>query len=327
MSKRLVFMGSDPIALPVLDALVSRAAGPEIVAVYTQPDRAHGRGQQVRANPIKAWALGHGIPVHQPARLVEEDRIVFASLGADLVLVMAYGHILSQAWLDTPPLGFFNLHTSLLPRFRGASPIQATIVGGCSRGGVTLMRLVARMDAGPIVDREEVSVSDLDTAAELELKLARACVPLVSRNCEAMVEDRAPLEPQNESAVTYTRKLRRTDGVLDFALPAVILARRINGLHPWPGVVIEVEGAPVRCGLADAPQGEVHGPPGTVLGSDETGLTIATGDGILRLRRLQRPGGRMLDAIEFLRGFPIAPGTLFPSQPMPVLIADRPLRG
>lgn len=327
MSNRLVFMGSDSIALPVLDALVSLPDAPEVVAVYTQPDRAHGRGQKVRANPIKEWASAHGIPVHQPVRLGEDDRLAFASLGADLVLVMAYGHILSQAWLDTPSGGFFNLHTSLLPRFRGASPIQATIVDGCDRGGVTLMRLVARMDAGPMVDREAVPIGDLETAAELEGKLARACVPLVLRNCEAMFQGGISLQDQDEAAVTYTRKLRKTDGVLDFAASAAILARRINGLHPWPGVVVEVEGIPVRCALADALEGDSLPAPGTVLDADAMGLRIATGEGILRLRRLQRPGGRMLDAIDFLRGFPIAAGRVLPSKPMPRLIADRPLRG
>lgn len=327
MSKRLVFMGSDPIALPVLDALVSLPDRLAIVAVFTQPDRAHGRGQKVRANPIKEWASEHGIPVRQPARTGEEERLAFAALGVDLVLVMAYGHILSQAWLDTPPGGFFNLHTSLLPRYRGASPIQATIVDGCSRGGVTLMRLVARMDAGPVVDRESVPVGNLETAADLEGKLARACVPLVVRNCEALLRGEMPLEAQDESAVTYTRKLRKTDGVLDFAAPALVLARRVNGLHPWPGVVIEMEGTPIRCALAEALEGTSLPAPGTVLGPDAEGLKVATGEGVLRLRRLQRPGGRMLDAIDFLRGFPIAEGTVLPSLPMPRLIADRPLRG
>lgn len=327
MSKRLVFMGSDPIALPVLDALASLTDGPEIVAVYTQPDRARGRGQQVRPNPIKQWALEHRIPVFQPAPLGEDDRVSFAALGADLVLVMAYGHILSQGWLDTPPAGFFNLHTSLLPRYRGASPIQATLLDEGDHGGVTLMRLVARLDAGPIVDREQVHLEDLETGATLEDKLAQACVPLVLRNIGAMVQGSPRLETQDEASVTYTRKLRKTDGVLDFTAPAPVLARRVNGLHPWPGVVIEVEGTPVRCGLADTQEGPSLPPPGSVMEPDQTGLRIATGEGILRLRRLQRPGGRMLDAIEFLRGFPISPGSILSSKPMPVLIADRPFRG
>jgi methionyl-tRNA formyltransferase len=327
MSRRLVFMGSDPIALPVLDALASRGEGPEVVAVYTQPDRARGRGQKIRANPIKEWALDRGIPVCQPARLGEGERVAFAGLGADLVLVLAYGHILDQTWLDMPPAGFFNLHTSLLPRFRGASPIQATLLEGGSQGGVTLMRLVARMDAGPIVDRERVDLTPLETAATLEAKLAQACVPLVLRNIEAMERGEAVLEPQDESAVTYTRRLRKTDGRLDFAAPAPVLARRVNGLHPWPGVVIEFQGTPIRCGLADAQAGTSLPAPGTVLEPDASGLRVATGEGILRLRRLQRPGGRMLDAVDFLRGFPIDPGVVLPSRSMPVLIADQPLRG
>ncbi len=325
--KRMVFMGSDPIALPVLEALVSCPVAPEIAAVYTQPDRAQGRGQKVRANPIKTWAMDRAIEVRQPDRLGPEERESFEASRPDLVLVMAYGHILSQGWLDTPRVGIYNLHTSLLPAYRGASPIQATIADGADHGGVSLMRLVARMDAGPLIDREKVSIDRFETAASLETKLAAACVPLVLRHIEAMSRGDVRVDPQDESMVSYTRKLQKADGVLDFAAPARALARRINGLFPWPGVGLEMDGVPVRCGLADFRAGTPSSDPGTVLEADENALLIATGNGVLGLRRLQRPGGRMLEAADFLRGFPVRPGSVLPSRTMPVLVADRPLRG
>jgi methionyl-tRNA formyltransferase len=325
MPDRIIFMGSDPIVLPVLDLL---AGGPaEMVAVYTQPDRATGRGQRIQENPIKRWARDQGIEVRQPLRLTEDERLSMEALVPDLVLVMAYGHLLGQAWLDTPGMGTFNLHTSLLPRYRGASPIQATVLEGEAEGGVTLMRLVLKMDAGPIVDCEKVAVDPMETAGTLEEKLSQAGVPLVGRNLESILSGQARLAPQDESRVSFTRRLRKADGVIDFSQPADVLARRINGLFPWPGVQIPVNGVMIRCGLADHCPECADASIGTVLEPDQIGLRIATGSGLLRIRRLQRPGGRMLDGLEFLRGFPVAPGTVLESLPMPRLIANEPLRG
>lgn len=326
MACRLVFMGSDPIALPMLEALAALPSGPEMVALYTQPDRPSGRGQQVRPNPIKQWAADRGVEILQPDQLTDREKRRLDELRPDLILVMAYGHLLRQGWLDTPPLGIYNLHTSLLPACRGASPIQATILEGSSVGGVTLMRMVARLDAGPIVDRETVAVDPLETGASLEGKLAGACVPLILRNVAQLETGKVSLVPQDDSRATFTRRLRKTDGVLDFAAPADVLARRINGLHPWPGVVIALRGVPIRCGLADWVADAGRAPPGGVLGFDDEGMRVATGNGILRIRRLQRPGGRMLAATDFSRGFSVPVGTVLESQPMPVLVGNQPLR-
>lgn len=325
MPHRIIFMGSDPIALPVLDLLAGGSA--DLVAVYTQPDRATGRGQRIQENPIKQWAAKEGIEVRQPVRLTEEERLSMAALAPDLMLIMAYGHLLRQAWLDTPRAGTFNLHTSLLPRYRGASPIQATLLEGDVQGGVTLMRLALKMDAGPLVDCETVTLGSGETAGSLEEKLSRACVPLVARNLGAILTGEARLEPQDESRVSYTRKLLKADGVIDFSQPADVLARRINGLFPWPGVHVPVNDVTIRCGLADHCPDPTGAMAGTVLEPDSVGLRVATGSGVLRIRRLQRPGGRMLQGPEFLRGFPVAPGIVLESQPMPCLVSDRPLRG
>jgi methionyl-tRNA formyltransferase len=325
---RLVFFGSDAIARPMLEWLAGPgAATASVVAVFTQPDRAVGRGQKVQANAIKAWALARGLPVFQPEKLTEEVRAILAALAADVGLVMAYGHILRDDFIGTPRFGMLNLHTSALPRFRGASPIQSAIASGERTTGVTLMRVVRRLDAGPIADFEPVGISALDTAAEVEAKLGLACVPLMARALPRLAAGTLTFAPQDDTAATYCRKLQKEDGVLDFARPASVLAARINGLFPWPGCGVPLQGQIVKVGLADvaSPAPGVLPPAegGTVLGQDAEGLLLATGDGILRFRRMQRPGGTMLAAAEFLRGFPVSTGLRIPSQPMPEWVSRR----
>ncbi len=323
---RLVFLGSDPIALPLLEWLASRRSGEgavEFAGVFTQPDRPAGRGQQVRANGIKAWALGHGLPVWQPERLDQTEEARLAGLQADLALVMAYGHILRESFLGLPRLGTLNLHASILPKYRGASPIQTAVACGERESGVTLMRIVRRLDAGPVADLERVPIGPLDTAAEVEARLARACVPLLARAWPKLARGELAFAEQDHAAATYCRKLEKEDGRLDWGAPAPALAARINGLFPWPGCAAEIAGQPVRLGLADALEGPPAAPAGTVLGADAEGLKVAAGTGAVRLRRLQRPGARMLPAAEFLRGFPVPAGTRLPSAPMTALTERR----
>ncbi len=323
-SLRLVFLGSDPVALPLLNWLDGEGrSAAKVVAVFTQPDRAVGRGQQIQPNAIKTWALRRDLPVHQPEKLTPEVRADLAALNADVALVMAYGHILRDEFIATPRLGTLNLHTSILPRYRGASPIQSAIASGERETGVTLMRIVKKLDAGPVAGVERVPVGWLDTAAEIEAALAAACVPLLARTLPRLATGSLEFAAQDDSAATYCRKLGKEDGVLDFTAPATALAARINGLFPWPACRVELGGQPVRIGLAEALPDASAGEAGTVLGPDADGLLVATGNGVLRLRRLQRPGGRMLTALEFLRGCPVPAGTLVPSQPMPPLVTRR----
>jgi methionyl-tRNA formyltransferase len=320
---KIVFMGSDAIALPALDWLTRSSGLGQVVAVFTQPDRAVGRGQQVQANVIKLWAQARGLPVHQPAKVGPEEQAQVAAIAPDLILIMAYGHILRQELIDIPRLGTLNLHTSILPRYRGASPIQTATAGGDRETGVTLMRIVRQLDAGPVADVERVSIAPLDTAAEVEAKLAQACVPLLARCLPAIAAGSQTFIAQDPTAATFCRRLEKADGVLDFAAPAAVLAARINGLNPWPGCTVLINGQPVKLGLADALD-QAGGSPGTVLGADAEGLLVAAGQGTLRLRKLQRPGGKLLPAPEFLRGWPVAAGTLLLSQPMPPLVAAVP---
>jgi methionyl-tRNA formyltransferase len=323
----IVFMGSDAIARPALDWLAGEGSKVgQVVGVFTQPDRPVGRGQQIRPNDIKVWAQAHDLPVFQPEKVGETERRQIAGLKPDLMLVMAYGHILKQDVIDTPRLGTLNLHTSILPKYRGASPIQTATAGGDRETGVTLMRMVRQLDAGPVADAERVAIAPHDTAAEVEAKLALACVPLLARCLPRIAAGTQPFTAQDEAQVTFCRKLEKGDGVLDFTQPAAALAARINGLMPWPGCVVAINGQPVKLGLADVGSLLDYQPagPGKVVGADAEGLLVGTGQGILRLRKLQRAGGKMLPAPEFLRGWPVAPGMCLPSHPMTPLVAKAP---
>lgn len=324
---RIVFMGSDAIARPALDWLAGEGGKVgQVVAVFTQPDRPVGRGQQIRSNDIKVWAQAHDLPVFQPEKVGETERQQLADLKPDLTLVMAYGHILKQDMIDTPRFGTLNLHTSILPEYRGASPIQTATACGAKETGVTLMRMVRQLDAGPVADIERVAIAPHDTAAEVEAKLALACVPLLARCLPQIAAGTQSFMVQDEGRVTFCRKLEKADGVLDFTQPASVLAARINGLMPWPGCAVEINGQVVKLGLADVCSLLDDKPtaPGIVVGADAEGLLVGTGQEGLRLRKLQRPGGKMLRAPEFLRGWPVAPGTRLPSQPMPPLVATSP---
>lgn len=317
---KIVFLGSDPIALPLLNWLAGDGSGiAQVAAVFTQPDRPAGRGQKIQPNAIKTWALARGLPVFQPAKLTDSARAELGVLGADVALVMAYGHILGDDFITTPRLGTLNLHASILPHFRGASPIQTAIATGARETGVSLMRIVRRLDAGPVADVERVPIVPLDTALDIETKLAAACVPLLTRTLPQLRKGTLPFVEQDDGVATYCRRLVRDDGAIDFSAPADVLAARINGLYPWPGCVIEINGQATKLGLADTVPGSAR--PGEVVGADANGLRLGTASGLLRLRRLQRPGGKMLAAPEFLRGFPVAAGMLIGSRPMAPLVA------
>jgi len=334
---RLVFLGSDPIALPLLNWLwetdEARAVA-QIVGVFTQPDRPVGRGQKITPNAIKQWALARGLPVYQPEALDAAALETLAALRPELSLVMAYGHILRDEFIAEPRLGTLNLHASILPAYRGASPIQTAVANGEKETGLSLMRIVRELDAGPVADVERVPVAPLDTALDVEAKLAAACVPLLARNLPLLAKGELVFREQDHAKATFCHRLQKSDGVLDFARPAAELAARINGFFPWPACSFSVGDKRVKCGLADAmlnveevvaedsaaktvlhtslaePLLTSNRSPGTVLGADAEGLLISTGDGILRVRRLQRPGGQMLPAAEFLRGNPILADTV-----------------
>ena len=322
---RLLFLGSDPIALPTLNRLLAtEPRRVEIVAVYTQPDRPHGRGQRTLPGPIKEWAVARGFPVFQPERLDGTDVERVRALHIDAALVMAYGQILKEDFLGAPRLGVFNLHTSVLPRYRGASPVAGAIASGETGTGVSFMRVVRQLDAGPVAAVAPVAIGARDTTATVEAALGEAAAALTERCLAALGEGTLPLRDQDPAQASFCRRLEKADGVLDFTRPAAEVARRVNALQPWPGCAVELAGQTVKIGLAEARPEAVAATPGTVLPPEADALPVAATGGVVRLLRLQRPGGKMLPAADFLRGFDLPAGTVIPSAPMPPLVSPVP---
>ncbi|MEM9159630.1 MAG: methionyl-tRNA formyltransferase [Verrucomicrobiota bacterium] len=321
MSAKLIFMGADAIALPALEAVASGRCGDvDIVAVYTQPDRARGRGKKVVPNAIKIWALERGIEVRQPEKLKKAERLEIEAMGVDAILVMAYGHMLSQKLIDTPRCGILNLHTSLLPKYRGASPIQCATASGDLETGVSLIQMVREMDAGPVIDVEKVSIERLDTALDVEHSLSEACVPLLERNLPKVLAGESSVVEQDSDAATYVRKLGKEDGDLDFRVSAEVLAKRVNALFPWPGTRLSIGDVSIKLGLADWEEADSGKAPGTVLDTGKSGVKVACASGVAVFKKLQRPGAKMLEADDFCRGFEIGVGTVIESREMSRLV-------
>lgn len=322
---KIVFMGADPIALPLLEWLQQHLAAfdARLEAVFSQPDRPSGRGKKRQPNAISAWALQHGLTLFRPEKPDASTRDWLQQAGIDLVLVMAYGHMLRRSLLEVPPRGFINFHASLLPRLRGASPVESAVATGESESGVSLMRITAQMDAGAVCDRERVPIEHFETGGSLRKKLASACPALLERQLGALLNGTAVFAEQDASAATYCRKLEKADGALDFEQPARELAARINGLDPWPGCFCLHHGTRLKVRRASF-QPHAEAVPGTVHGLSEGMLPVATGEGTLLVGMLQRPGGKMLPAEDFLRGYPLAEGSRLEGRPCRELVAPRP---
>lgn len=316
---RLIFAGTPAFAATVLDAVVQ--AGHEVALVLCQPDRPAGRGQRLVAPPVKRRALELGLPVGQPARLREEvDRAPLQAAAADLMLVVAYGLILPQAVLDLPRLGCINVHASLLPRWRGAAPIQRAIEAGDQETGITIMQMEAGLDTGPMLLREAVPITDFDTGGSLHDRLATVGARLAVQAIEQLAAGPMAATAQPETGVCYARKIDRDDAVLDWQQDAPTLARRIRAFDPVPGcsaALAAESGLTLKVWRAQAvteasPEGA---PPGTVLRAPEGVLRVACGQGALELTELQRPGGTRQPVATFLRGRPIAAGERFQVPP------------
>ena len=311
---RAVFFGTGDIARPAFAAMMAR---PDItmLGLVTQPDKPVGRHQILTPPAIKSDALAAGVNVWQP----EKARDLVPMLGdlhADVFMVMAYGQILPQALIDLPRLACWNLHASLLPRHRGASPIQAAILAGDEATGVTVMHVARALDAGDIVLAEATTIHPGETGGELHDRLATLAPVAMNRALDALAAGNASRTPQDGNLVTVLGKLERADGQIDWSLPATSLARKIRAFAPWPGTFtrdpagkilklhppVQIEDPP-----ADAPM-----QPGTLLAADARGLLVACGEGGLRLTSLQPEGKRRMDAADFLRGHPLVPGTLLP---------------
>ena len=322
MPRRLVLLGSDEIALPAF-AAARALPDAEIVAVYSQPDRPAGRGQEVRPNPVAAWARDAGLPLKQPDKLSAADAAELSAMGADLGVVMAYGQLLKEDFLAATRLGFVNFHGSLLPVLRGATPVEGALACGLAETGVSLQQVVRRLDAGPVHASVSTKIRPDEGRAALRARLGVLAGELAAAALPAVLAGTSVPRPQDEAQVTYARRLARTDAPLDFRRPAEVLRRRVLALEGWPGSTFEHRGVSLKVGAAHAEEGPLA-PAGTVVAVDRRGVRVACGEGHLVLTQLQRPGGRMLPIAEFLGGHPFAVGEILSGAEMPAFVADRP---
>lgn len=320
---RIAFFGSDEIALPFLRSIEEKPELGSISAVLTQPDKRSGRGRKIQQNPIKIWAHKHSVPIKDPVKPSEDETQWLKSLEIDLIIVMAYGHILKRELIESTPAGCFNLHASLLPAFRGASPIETSLAMGEPETGVTLMRVAPKMDAGSIVDVERVKIDSEDTGQTLRSKIAHACPPLMDRNLSSLFAGGVDESPQDENLATYCRKLTKLDGVLDFGVSAQSLVHRIRAFRFWPGSFFSFKDQRIRIGKSKVGNSARKLSKGEIDRDKEGNLFVGTGNGVLLIEELQKPGGKMLPSSDFLRGFEIPVGIILPSEPMPDLLVSR----
>jgi methionyl-tRNA formyltransferase len=301
LKRRLAFMGTPDFAVVILDALIT--AGHDIAAVYCQPPREAGRGHKLQPSPVQRRAEEAGLMVRHPAKLTPDDIRDFAALHLDVAVVAAFGLILPQAVLDAPRRGCLNVHGSLLPRWRGAAPIERAILAGDGETGITIMQMEAGLDTGPMLMTEAVPIMATSTGAGLRQELAS----LGARMMAAALDRLEALVPQSQPAegVTYAKKILRSEGRIDWRRPVAELERQTRALDSW----FEAKGERIKLLSATAVDGKDA--PGTVL---DAAPTVACGEGALRLVSLQRPGRSALDGATFLRGFALPPGTVLPSE-------------
>jgi methionyl-tRNA formyltransferase len=312
---RIVFFGTPEFAVPTLGALLHSRH--RVVGVVTQPDRPRGRGQKTTAGPVKVRALTAGLPVLQPERLKDQGFLdALASLGADLGVVAAYGRILTDVVLATPRLGMVNVHASLLPRYRGAAPVHRAVIAGETETGVTIMRVVKALDAGPMLAKVTRAIGPDDTSDEVERDLASLGADLLVTAIDALADDRASETPQHDAEATYAHRLTKDDGVVDWTRSSGDIHNQIRGLHPWPHAFAFARGQRVilhrsRPAAGDASAGE----PGSVAEAAGDRLIIATGAGALQILVIQAEGKRPMTTRDFLAGHPLAPGDRFTATP------------
>jgi methionyl-tRNA formyltransferase len=302
---RILFIGTGDIGVPSLRAL-QESPEHEVLAVVTQPDKPAGRNQQMKTSPIKDVSANASLPILQPDRIKAPQAIAqLQALHPDVIVVMAYGQILPRAVLDIPRIACLNLHASLLPRWRGAAPIQAAIAAGDAKTGITVMYMNEGLDTGDVLLRHEIDIGALETGGSLHDRLAQISPPALLEALTLLGKGAAPRTPQDDAAATHAPKLNRKSGRIDWSEPAGTIERKIRAYNPWPGAstnlaiggekprTLKIFGAKVVDGKET---------PGTILQSDEDGLVVATGDGALSLQEVQIEGKRRMAAAEFVRG-------------------------
>ena len=299
---KIVFMGTPDFAVPSLQGLIDD--GHEILAVYTQPDKPVGRKQVLTPSPVKALALEHGLPVYQPTKM--RDGTVAAQLrelAPDLIAVVAYGRILPKEILEIPPYGCINVHGSLLPKYRGAGPIQWSVIGGETETGITTMYMGEGLDTGDILLVQRTPIGPEETAGELFDRLAPMGADCLKKTVRALEEKRITPVKQDEQKATYAPMLDKTMCPIDWTKTARQVHDHVRGLHPWPVATAQIQGKPFKIHATAVVEGQ--GQPGHILGLTKTGLVVACGQGAIEIRSLQAEGGKRMAAPDYFRGHPL----------------------
>ena len=303
---RCVFMGSSQFSLPAL-SLLAAADEVELVAVVTQPDRPSGRNRTLKPGPVHALADTLGLTVHMPERLAEVSAVhALSEVRPDVIVVASYGQFIPRPVRELPPLGIVNIHPSLLPKYRGAAPMQWALANGDTETGVTLFHIEKEMDAGDIILQEPFAIDPADNGCTLEEKLSVFGAKVMLRAVRMLASGTAPRHPQDHRAATYAPKLTKEQGHLDWSLPADILHNRIRGYQPWPGCYTFRQGARLRIWRSELEAGD--GVPGSVISAGRDGLVLAAGQGALRLIEVQPEGKSRMPTSAYLLGHPMSPG-------------------
>jgi methionyl-tRNA formyltransferase len=310
---KIIFAGTPDFSVPPLQALLD--AGYPLSAVYTQPDRPAGRGRKLLASPVKQLAQKAGIPVYQPVNFNREDDLTgLESLEADLMVVVAYGLILPKRVLDAPRLGCINIHASLLPRWRGAAPIQRAILAGDAESGITIMEMEAGLDTGPMLLRRPCPIGSGETGSSLHDRLSQLGAEALMAALPGIVDGTLKPQPQDDSQATYAHKLEKREARLDWDCSARELDRQIRAFNPWPVAQTGLDGKILRIWESSLQPGVTTLLPGSVVAAGKEGIDVATGGGMLRIRRLQIPGKRAMSTADFLNAHDLT-GAVFETQP------------
>lgn len=311
---RIIFMGTPDFSVPTLEALV--ASGHEVVAVVTQPDKPKGRGKEIHMSPVKECALQHNIPVYQPVRARDEAFVEeMRALNPDAMVVIAFGQILPKSLLDLPKYGCVNIHASLLPKYRGAAPIQWAVIDGEKESGVTIMQMDEGLDTGDMLAKAIVPLDEKETGGSLFDKLSEAGGRLCVETLAKLEKGEIIPEKQGESPTAYASMLDKKMGNIDWNKSAVVIERLVRGLNPWPSAYTHLDGKTLKIWACDVlPQSASKGESGEILEVTKDAIHVQTGDGILVLREIQLAGKARMDAGAFLRGYKVVPGTVLSAE-------------
>lgn len=306
---RVLYMGTPDFAVDTLEAVIK--AGHELVGVVTQPDKVKGRGGKISFPPIKEAALKHDLDIYQPVKVRDDSFIEkVRALEPEVIVVAAFGQLLPKTLLDIPPFGCINVHASLLPKYRGAAPIQAAILNGEEETGITIMYMDVKLDTGDIILQERIPIAKDETGGSLHEKLAKLGAKLLVETLEKLEDGSAPRIPQDDTLATHVRMLDKEMGNIDFNQPAINIERMIRGLNPWPSAYTKLDGKTLKLWRANVVEFQGEGRPGQIVEVNKNSFTIMTGKDALEIHELQLEGKKRLSCDAFLRGYPIKTGII-----------------